>query len=163
MSEYNVLKAMGKPAGQDAILELTDANGDKWAIAFKTTGIEFRRGSTVVGKFSSDGALSNISLGEPTVVTIASGVATITAGTTFVALAAESSTSDQLDTITVTGAKQGDLLYLCADAGDTITVDDANIDLGNTTRVLVGMSQFLVLMFNGTGWSEVSFAAGDNS
>lgn len=44
---------------------------------------------------------SRIRLGAPTVVTIASGVATITTG--FVALAAESSTTDQLDTITVDG------------------------------------------------------------
>lgn len=107
--------------------------------------------------------LSELSLGQPTVVTIASGVAVIPAGVGFVQLAAESSTSDQLDTITKTGAKLGDLLFLIADTGDTITVDDANIDLGAATRALVGMSQILTLYYSGASWSEFGFAAGDNA
>lgn len=89
------------------------------------------------------------------IVTIASGVATVSEMTPVVALAAESSTTDQLDTLTVTGAKQGDTIMLVADTGDTITVDDANIDLSAATIVLSGVVS-LVLWYNGTGWSEVT-------
>ena len=104
---------------------------------------------------------SFLRLGAPTVVTIASGVATITTG--FVALAAESSTTDQLDTITVSGARVGDVLLLVADTGDTITVDDANIDLGAATRA-IGPGGHLKLWYDGTSWCELTFLAGaDNA
>ncbi len=103
----------------------------------------------------------NVSLGTPEVVTILSGVATITRS--FVRAAAESGTTDTIDTITKADAKIGDLLYLEADVGDTITVDDANINLGDATRVLTNIGQYLVLMFNGTEWAEMSYCAGDNT
>lgn len=103
----------------------------------------------------AEGAL--LRLGAPTVVTIASGVATITTG--FVALAAESSTTDQLDTLTLSGAAAGDFVLLVADTGDTITVDDANIDLGAATRV-IGPGGCLCLRHDGTSWCEVFFLAG---
>jgi len=100
---------------------------------------------------------SLLRLGAPTVVTIASGVATITTG--FVALAAESSTTDQLDTLTLSGAGAGDFVLLVADTGDTITVDDANIDLGAATRA-IGPGGCLALRHDGTSWCEVFFLAG---
>lgn len=107
----------------------------------------------------AEGAL--LRLGAPTVVTIASGVATITTG--FVALAAESSTSDQLDTLTLVGAGAGDIVLLVADTGDTITVDDANIDLGAATRA-IGPGGCLALRYDGTSWVEMFFLAGaDNA
>lgn len=96
-------------------------------------------------------------------VTIASGVATVPALTPHVVLAAESSTSDQLDTLTVTGARLGDTVLLTADAGDTITVDDANIDLSAATIALSGVIS-LLLWYNGTGWSQiVTSGAVDNA
>ncbi len=95
--------------------------------------------------------------GAPTIVTIASGVATITTG--FVALAAESSTTDTLDTITVAGAVDGDELLLIADVGDTITVDDANINLGAATRA-IGPGGHLRLFYNVDKWNELTFLAG---
>lgn len=103
----------------------------------------------------AEGAL--LRLGAPTVVTIASGVATITTG--FVALAAESSTTDQLDTLTLAGAGAGDIVLLVADTGDTITVDDANIDLGAATRA-IGPGGCLALRHDGTSWVEMFFLAG---
>ncbi len=107
----------------------------------------------------TEGALFR--LGSPTIVTIASGVATITTG--FVALAAESSTADQLDTLTLVGAQEGDFVYLIADVGDTITVDDANIDLGAATRA-IAPGGGLMLRYDGTSWCEVFFLAGaDNA
>lgn len=108
-----------------------------------------------------EGAL--LRLGAPDVVTIASGVAVVTKG--FTALAAESGTSDQLDTLTLSGAGDGDLMLLIADAGDTITVDDANINLGAATRE-VGPGGCLLLRYDAveTNWVEMLFLAGaDNS
>lgn len=106
-----------------------------------------------------EGAL--LRLGAPDVVTIASGVATITKG--FTALAAESSTSDQLDTLTLAGALEGDVVLLVADTGDTITVDDANINLGAATRA-VGPGGCLLLRYDGSEWTEMLFLAGaDNA
>ena len=107
----------------------------------------------------TEGALFR--LGAPTVVTIATGVATITTG--FVALAAETSTTDTLDTLTLTGAGAGDIVLLIADAGDTITVDDANIDLGAATRA-IAPGGCLALRHDGTSWVELFFLAGaDNA
>jgi hypothetical protein len=105
-----------------------------------------------------EGAL--VRLGAPSVVTILSGVATITTG--FVALAAESGTTDQLDTLTLAGAGAGDIVLLVPDPGDTITVDDANIDLGAATRVMAP-GGCLALRYDGTSWGELFFlAAADN-
>lgn len=105
---------------------------------------------------------SFLRLGAPDVVTIASGVATVTKG--FTAFAAESSTADQVDTITVSGAVEGDLLICVADTGDTITFDDANINLGAATRA-VAAGGILVLRYDETGqWTEVLFlASADNA
>jgi hypothetical protein len=106
-----------------------------------------------------EGAL--LRLGSPDVVTIASGVAVITKG--YTALAAESSTSDQLDTLTLAGAVEGDVVLLVADVGDTITVDDANINLGAATRA-VAPGGCIALIFDGTQWTELFFLAGaDNA
>lgn len=108
-----------------------------------------------------EGAL--LRLGAPDIVTIATGVATITKG--FTALAAESSTTDQLDTLTLSGVGDGDLVLLIADVGDTITVDDANINLGAATRA-IGPGGCLLLRYDGaeSQWTEVIFLAGaDNA
>ena len=106
-----------------------------------------------------EGAL--LRLGAPDIVTLASNVATITSG--FVSLAAESGTTDQLDTLTLAGAVEGDFVLLIADVGDTITVDDANIDLGAATRA-VGPGGCIALRYDGTSWCEVFFLAGaDNA
>ena len=96
-------------------------------------------------------------------ITIASGVATVPTLTPVVVLAAESSTADQLDTLTITGVIAGDIVTLVADTGDTITIDDANIDLGAGTRAIAPGGS-LVLRYDGSGWTEVSFlAAADNA
>jgi hypothetical protein len=100
-------------------------------------------------------------LGAPTISTIASGVLTVTGS--FISMAAESSTTDTVDSITVSGTTvaDGDLLVLIADVGDTITVDDANINLGAATRA-VAPGGILILRYDGaeTQWTEVVFLAG---
>ena len=103
---------------------------------------------------------NKLGLGAAEAVTIASGVATITKP--YVKLSGESSSNDQLDTITYTGAAEGDLLILTRAAND-ITVDDGNIDLGATSRVLTATGHYLFLIFDGSGWGEIAFIAGDNA
>ena len=104
-----------------------------------------------------------VGFGTAEAVTIASGVATVTRS--YVRLTSESSTSDQLDTITMAGAADGDLLLLATVAGHTITVDDANINLGAATRA-VAPGGSLLLRYDGveSQWTEVAFlAAADNA
>jgi hypothetical protein len=116
-----------------------------------------------IGRGVADiGALGGVwALGEPEDVTIASGVATITQS--FVRLAAQSGTADQLDTLTLADAAEGDLALLIADTGDTITVDDANINLGAATRA-VAPGGCILLRYDGTEWTEMFFLAGaDNT
>ena len=89
-------------------------------------------------------------------VDIASGVLTVTRPYTVVA--AESGTSDTVTSIVLAGQTAGDLLVLQSNATDTITYDDASIELGGTTRVCApGGKMFLV--FDGSNWSEISFVA----
>jgi hypothetical protein len=134
------------PSGDDptATSPYVDVDGDQH---FNNTSIWFEG--------------SKLRLGAADIVTIASGVATVTKG--FTAFAAESSTADQLDTLTVAGAVDGDLILLVPDVGDTITVDDANINLGAATRA-IAPGGHLLLYFNATKWNELTFLAGaDNA
>lgn len=96
-------------------------------------------------------------------VTIASGVATVAALTPVIELIGEGAADDQLDTLTVTGAVEGDVVILTSDGSDTITVDDANIDLGAATRA-VAPGGSITLRYDGTSWAEVAFTtAADNA
>lgn len=104
-------------------------------------------------------------LGAPTISTIASGVLTVTGS--FISMAAESSTTDTVDSIAVSGTTvaDGDVLILIADVGDTITLDDASINLGAATRA-VAPGGCIWLRYDGaeTQWTEMLFLAGaDNA
>lgn len=117
-------------------------------------------GGTFAGNTRFHNSLaSKFGFGTPEAVTIASGVATLTRP--FAELTSESSTSDQLDNVTLSGVQAGDIVVLTAAATHTITVDDGSIDLGAATRTLVP-GNFLTLIYNGTTWSELAYAAGDN-
>lgn len=138
------------PSGDDptSTVPYVDMDGDQH---FNGTSIWFEQ--------------SWLRLGAPTVATIASGVLTVTGS--FVACAAESSTADQVDSIVVSGTTvtDGDLLILIADAGDTITFDDAVINLGAATRA-VAPGGALILRYDAVDseWTELVFLAGaDNS
>jgi len=119
---------------------------------------------TVTGNLTTTAVkatIPNLSFGAHELVTIATGVATITKSNVW--LAAESSTSDQLDTLTKADAADGDIVLLRSDTGDTITVDDANIDLGAATRA-IAPGGCLALIYDGTSWAELFFiAAADNA
>ncbi len=92
--------------------------------------------------------------------TIASGVLTVTGS--FVDPQPESGTTDTVDSIVLTGVQAGDLLYLHIPATNTITFDDANINLAGATRA-VAPGGSLLLVYDGTQWSEMFFtAATDN-
>ena len=106
-------------------------------------------------------SLGNLTFGAGEAVTIASGVATVTKS--FVVLDAEGAgTTDQLDTITKAGVAAGHLLLLTVNATDTITVDDANINLAAATRAIAPGGS-LLLFYDGTEWTELHFtAATDN-
>ena len=113
-----------------------------------------------VGTWRRSGA-GLFGFGAAEAVTLVSNAATITKP--YVILDAEGAgTTDQLDTITYTGAADGDLLWLTVTATDTITVDDANINLAAATRA-IAPGGTLLLRFDGTEWTEVLFtAATDN-
>lgn len=99
------------------------------------------------------------------VYTLASGVATIEQ--CFVILAAESSTSDDLDTITL-GTRFGGIgtyrpcIIIQADTGDTITVkhNAGNIFLYGAADITLTGNQVLMLFYNGTRWMDTSGASG---
>ena len=89
------------------------------------------------------------------VITIAGGVATVAALTPVIELTGEGGADDTLTTLTVAGVRTGDTVMLVATAGDTITVDDATIDLVAGTVAVAGDTT-LLLRYNGTQWSQVA-------
>lgn len=102
-------------------------------------------------------------IGAAEEVTVDSGDITVTGQ--YVRITSESSTADQVDTITKADAADGDMLLCVAAATHTITFDDANIDLGAGTRA-VAPGGHLLLLYNGdsTSWQELTFlAASDNA
>ena len=101
-------------------------------------------------------------LGAPEAVTVDGGDATITSS--YVQLSAEGAgTTDTVDSVTLAGAGAGDVVLFVPIATDTITFDDAAIDLGAATRV-VAPGGCLALIYNGTQWAELFFlTAADNA
>lgn len=93
--------------------------------------------------------------------TIASGVLTVTQ--TFVDPQPESSTTDTIDSIVYADASEGSILILHVKATNTITVDDAVINLGAATRAIAPGGS-LILIYDGAQWTELTFlAAADNT
>lgn len=98
-------------------------------------------------------------LKDATLLTIASGVVTVTQQ--FHIIAAESGTTDDLDTITpgwsnlsVGGVDYLPMLFLKADTGDTITLKHAtgNLTLPGDTDLDVDDDSFVILLWDGTNW-----------
>jgi hypothetical protein len=110
-------------------------------------------------RFDATGA-AHWGLGALETPTIATGVLTVTKP--FVDPQPESSTTDQVDSIVYAGAEAGDLLCILVPATNTITFDDANINLAAATRA-VAPGGSLWLIYDGTEWTELFFtAASDN-
>ena len=116
----------------------------------------------VTGTLTQTGkaSVANLRL-TPVTTTLVSNALTVTGS--FVIMDAEGAgTTDQLDTITKADAAAGDILLLTVNATDTITVDDANINLAAATRA-VAPGGSLMLFYDGTEWTEMFFtAATDN-
>jgi len=91
---------------------------------------------------------------DDVVKTLATGAFTIS--DTLQVVAAETGTTDDLDTITATDANNNDLCIIRADTGDTITVKSGtgNIELPGSKDVVLVAAQlnYLILIFDGTNW-----------
>lgn len=102
-----------------------------------------------------------LGFGTPESATIASGVITVTKS--HVIPLPESSTTDTVTSIVLAGVQAGDVILFHVPATNTITFDDANINLGGATRAVAPGGSLLVV-YDGTEWSEVAFLAGaDNA
>ena len=95
---------------------------------------------------------------------IATGVLTVTK--LAVDPQPESGTTDTVDSIVWAGPgllAAGDMLFIHIPATNTITFDDASINLAAATRA-VAPGGSLLLIYDGTQWSEMFFtAATDNT
>ncbi len=104
----------------------------------------------------NDGVISQV---DTTTLTIASGVVTITQG--FHTIAAESATSDDLDTISISGdltlGTYRPFLVLIADSGDTITVKHGtgNIVLNAAADFSLTDAKMIMLFYDGTNWHDL--------
>lgn len=97
-------------------------------------------------------ALSNASQ----IVTIATGVLALgSIGSSYISVAAESGTADNLDSIT--GGSEGDEIVLRADTGDTITVvNSSSIATRSGANVsLTGNIHIKLFCRDGSNWSEL--------
>lgn len=85
--------------------------------------------------------------------TISGGVITVTADYSYYVVAAESGTTDDLDTVTAgSGIAVGDMVMLMADAGDAIQFTVA----GNLDRKgYITEENAVVIRYNGSGWDVV--------
>ena len=96
--------------------------------------------------------IGTLNLNDATILTIATAI--ITAVQSYHTVAAETGTTDTLST--VNGDTAGDILVLKADAGDTITVDNAdNILLAGGTMALTA-NDTITLISDGTNWREMA-------
>jgi len=96
--------------------------------------------------------IGDLNLNNATTLTISTAV--ITAVQSYHTVAAETGTTDTLSTIN--GDTAGDILVLKADAGDTITVDNAgNILLAGGTMALTA-NDTITMISDGTNWREIA-------
>ena len=98
---------------------------------------------------------------DTTTLTIATGVVTVTQG--FHTIAAETGTTDDLDTINLSNSLSSDLgtyrpmLFLIADSGDTITVKHGtgNIVLNAAGDYSLTAAKMIILFHDGTNWHDL--------
>jgi hypothetical protein len=96
-----------------------------------------------------------------TTPTIASGVLTVTGS--LVDPQPQSSTTDTVDSISMSGVQAGDVLFIHIPATNTITFSNTNINLAAATRA-VAPGGSIILVYDGSQWSEMYFtAATDNT
>lgn len=100
-----------------------------------------------------------IAITNASILTIVSGVVTMTQ--MFHTIAAESGTTDDLDTISISTALNlgtyRPMLVLIADSGDTITVKHGtgNIVLNAAGDFSLTAAKMLLLIYDGTNWHDL--------
>jgi len=106
-----------------------------------------------------------VTINDATILTIASGVVTQTQE--FHKLAAQTGTTDDLDTVTplnesTTLVTYRPKLIIMADTGDTITVkhNTGNISLAGAAHIALTGENVLVLFYNGSKWVDNKGGAG---
>ncbi len=95
--------------------------------------------------------------GASSILTISGGVVTLTGA--FHVIAAQTSTTDDLDTITqAVGALTPQLIVLQADSGDTITVKHGTGNIQTRTGLDLTLSDAIALLFfwDGTQWIDLA-------
>jgi hypothetical protein len=141
--------------------------------AWESGSLVFRRrsnGTAVLTLAPGGVTLPTLRLGSAGAATIVSGVLTIPANTSYVVVTSETGTSDQVDSIAYASGSpaDGDILVLVPKSTDTITYDDANIDLAGSGSRAIAPGGALVLIYNAAAanaasWQELVFlAASDN-
>jgi hypothetical protein len=111
------------------------------------------------GVISGAAGLGVVNFGEEETLTVAAGVVTRTATTSFFRIAAQTGTTDDLDTIN--GGSDGDMIVIKADTGDDITVTEAgNIQLVGTSRTLDNPADKFTCLYDDSisKWCEISQA-----
>jgi hypothetical protein len=108
----------------------------------------------------------SLNLKAPTILTIADGAVTVTQGAHIIA--AETGTTDDLDTATLgydslslDSMDYYPLLFLQADAGDTITIKHGtdNFDLPADTDIDLVEDSWQMFFWNGSAWQAFVFTS----
>jgi hypothetical protein len=144
------------------VITLTDKFSWSAAQAF-TGGITGDVTGNVTGNVTGTATTATrLKMGAAVDATIASGVLTITSPFTHVL--PESGTTDTVDSIVYAGAEEGDVIVLVTELTNTITYDDAALNLAATTRACAPGGS-ITLFYDGEGvWTELTFAAsGDHA
>ena len=95
-------------------------------------------------------------LGPSTTLTISGGVVTLTGG--WHKIAAETGTTDDLDTITpAVGALTPQRIIIRADTGDTIAVKHStgNIELSGAVDISMSGNDQVMLVYDGSNWTDI--------
>jgi len=101
-------------------------------------------GNIIVGGF--------LNYGSPIILPLVSDA--VTATKSYHTIAAETGTSDTLDTIN--GGTTGDIIIIKPDTGDTITIDvTGNILLENGSPLVLSFDDFAGFLYDGSTWLEV--------
>lgn len=106
---------------------------------------------------------TDMRLKSATTLTLSSGAVTAVQGIHIIA--AETGTTDDLDTITlgfadltVSSVTYRPLLLITADTGDTITVKNGtgNIATSNNQDITLDDEMYVLLLYNGTNWVNIN-------
>lgn len=167
-ADLTSLAALTTTSGARGLLTLADPNADRivfWddsagAFTYLAVGSGLSLTGTTLtatGGGGGGGSIDPLNFSAATILTISSGV--ITPTQTVHTVAAESGTSDTVDSIA--GGVAGAVLILQADEGDSITLANGttggdNLDFAGQDVLLNSTNESVMLAFNGTNWTILS-------